>query len=93
MGLGGFVGFGLAGSSKEKSLENSCAPNCSDSELDPMRRAYRIGDLSLGIGVAALAGTAVAYVTRPAGKRETVGTLVPLLGPNVVGMGLRVTSF
>lgn len=53
--LGSFVVFGLDGNSKQRELERTCAPNCTQSKVDEMRRSHLIADISLGVSVAALA--------------------------------------
>ncbi len=65
LGLAGFTGFGLAGQSKQNDLESSCAPDCTDDDLSPMRRNYLLADLSLGVGVAGLVGATIVYLGRP----------------------------
>ena len=65
LGMAGFTGFGIAGQAKQSDLESSCAPDCTEHDLSPMRRNYLIADLSLGVGVAALVGATVVYLGRP----------------------------
>jgi hypothetical protein len=64
-GLAGFGVFSLLGSQKQADLEETCAPGCSDEELAPMKKMYLIGDISAGVGAAALLTSAVVYLTRP----------------------------
>ena len=74
VGIGGFIGFGVAGNSKRAELDAAgCKPNCSPSDVDAIKTDYVIADVSLGIGVASLAVATVLFVlaaSSPA-KRET----------------------
>lgn len=55
VGLGGFAYFGLTGKSEENSVRASnCAPNCSSSQIDPIKTKYVLADVSLGVGVVSL---------------------------------------
>ena len=64
-GLAVFGAFAGLGKSKQNGLEHNCAPTCTDSQLKPMKTDYLIGDVGLGVGVAALVATAVVYFARP----------------------------
>jgi len=64
-GLGSFAVFALVGNSKQDKLETSCKPNCTDSDLKPMKTSYLIADISLGVGVASLLAAGIFYVGRP----------------------------
>lgn len=69
VGAAGFTVFSLMGRAEQKALERDCAPMCTDSDMSAMKRDYVIGDLSAGIGAAALIGAAIVYFSRPS---ETV---------------------
>ena len=71
-GLGAFAGFGAWGLSEKKSLEDSCAPVCSSSEIDKVKSKFLIADISLGVAVAATAVGAVVFFTRPGYERSPV---------------------
>jgi hypothetical protein len=75
VGLGGFVGFGLATRSKENDLRSSCSPRCSQDQIDSLEQRARIADISLGIGAVALALSATVYFLRPT-ETIRVGTTV-----------------
>jgi hypothetical protein len=79
-GVVGFTVFGLVGNSKHSDLESTCKPNCTDSDLQPMKTSYLVADVSLGIGVASLIATAAIYFSRP--EREVPATvgIAPLPG-------------
>ena len=62
VGLGGFVGFGLATRSKENELRSTCSPGCSQSAINGVVHRATIADISLGVGAAALAAAAATYL-------------------------------
>jgi len=64
-GLGSFGAFSFLGKSEQNDLEKTCSPDCTKAELEPMKRWYLIGDISGGVGAAALIGTAIVYFARP----------------------------
>jgi hypothetical protein len=86
IGLGSFGAFAGLGKSKQNELEETCAPRCSDRELSQMKRWYTIGDVSAGVGAAALLGAAIVYLARPTKEvdRSTSGLS---LGVGSVGQG------
>jgi hypothetical protein len=64
-GFAGFAFFGLQGNSKASDLKNSCSPNCTSDQVQPLKTKYLIGDIFLGVGLASLAVTAISYALRP----------------------------
>ena len=73
VGAAGFTVFSLLGKAEQKALERDCAPMCTDSDMKAMKRDYVIGDLSAGIGAAALIGAAIVYFTRPSETAPATG--------------------
>jgi hypothetical protein len=65
LGVLGVAGFSLANyqGNKENRALNSCSPNCTPESVDRVRKIYQYGRISLGVGVAALAGAALLYLT------------------------------
>lgn len=63
VGIGSFAAFSIMGRSKESDLAKGgatgCEPNCTADQLSPIKRDYIIGDVSLGIGIFALAAAVV----------------------------------
>lgn len=53
-GIGAAFAFGFAAKSQASDLRSSCAPRCTDSDLDPVRSKLLLSDIGLGIGVVAL---------------------------------------
>lgn len=85
-GLGSFGAFSFLGKSEQNDLEKTCSPDCTKAELAPMKRWYLIGDISAGVGAAALIGSAIVYFARP--TKEVDGTVSSLsFGVGPVGLG------
>lgn len=82
-GFGSFAFFSLIGINKEHSLADAggCKPNCSDSDLAPVKRDYLIGDISLGIGI--LATAAAVIIALPALTSPTPKTAAAPWMPRV----------
>lgn len=75
VGLAGFGVFSLLGKSKQGDLEKQCEPSCTDDDLAPMKTSYLVGDVSAGVGAAALILAGVVYFTRP--EEKSGGTTTP----------------
>lgn len=54
LGLGSFAYFAATGYSAKQQLEGSCAPGCTDDEVNRVRYRYIAADASLGVGLIAL---------------------------------------
>jgi hypothetical protein len=65
VGIGLFATFGILGVSDKSELEDTCAPNCSESDVDGVRAKLIAADVSLGVGVVALGVAAVLFFTAP----------------------------
>jgi hypothetical protein len=93
VGVAGLAGFGVfagIGRGKQNGLEKTCGASpahCSESDLGPMKTMYLIGDVSLGVGAAALVGAAIVYLTRPAQRVQAAPVVSLDVGP--VGGGER----
>lgn len=79
-GVGSFALFGLLGKSKQSDLESSCKPNCTQSDLKPMKTSYLIGDISLGVGIASFAAASILYFGRPERQPTTIVGITPVPG-------------
>jgi hypothetical protein len=65
-GLIDFAIAGTLGNSLKSELESSgCSPFCDRDKVSAMRSRYLVADLGLAVGIAGLAGAAVALLTRP----------------------------
>jgi hypothetical protein len=85
--LASAAGFGISGWLEARSLRRTCAPGCETSQVDSARLRLRIADVSLAVGVAALAGVGVLIWTRP-DSAATVG-VTPLAGGALVAVRWR----
>lgn len=65
VGLGGFGYFAASGASEAKHLRETCAPRCTDEQVDVVQRRFLIGDVSLGVSIVALGAAVWLYATRP----------------------------
>jgi hypothetical protein len=61
-GGAGFLVFGLSSRSLEHDLERSCAPLCTNEQIDRVRQRSLIANVSLGVGLASLASAAALYL-------------------------------
>jgi hypothetical protein len=85
IGAASFGYFALSGRSKENKLDD-CDRHCSDDRLDPITRDYLIADVSLGVGLLALAGSIIFW---PWGTDEKAGHAALSASPNQVRLRLR----
>jgi hypothetical protein len=68
VGVGGLASFGVfsyLGRAQQDKLERICEPRCTDDDMETMRQNYLVGDISAGVGAAALLGASIVYFTRP----------------------------
>lgn len=91
-GVGGLASFGVfsyLGKEEQDKLEAACEPLCTDDDLETMKKNYLVADISAGVGVAALLGASIVYLTRP--RVEVVSSSKtaprPALGPLDVRVG------
>lgn len=66
-GLATFGAFAAIGTSDANELRAGCSgtSSCRQSDVDDVKTKYLIADIGLGVGVAALVGAAVIFLTRP----------------------------
>lgn len=81
VGLVGFGVFAALGRAKQSHLQNECEPHCTSSDSAPMKTEYLVGDIALGVGVAALVGAAVVYLTRPRQEPNSTPSVSFSVGP------------
>lgn len=88
-GGGAFAYFGLTGNQRLGELEDTCAPNCAKSEVDPVQQKLLIANVSAAAGAVGVVGALVTYLARPSRPVQT-GALRPnvALGPRGVGTSL-----
>lgn len=77
-----FASLGGAGLAKRSALDDrACKPSCPTEDVDPIRGLFLGADISLGIGIAALAVAPILYFTSPmvavgAGSEKPVSVAV-----------------
>jgi hypothetical protein len=81
-----FATFGALGVSERGS--DCAAAGCTQSQKDSIETKFRVGDVSLGLGVIALATGGVFFFTRPTVEKPGLGYLVmsPTLGGGVAAV-------
>jgi len=70
VGIGMFAVFGLMGTSDKSTLEDDCAPNCKEAEVDSVRTKLIVADISLAVGVVSLAAGAIIWATSGGSSAE-----------------------
>jgi hypothetical protein len=76
--IGVFAILGATGSSRYNELQSTCAPNCSPEDTDALKTQFVVGDVMLGVGIAALAGSAIYYfATRRSDKAPAHARILP----------------
>lgn len=65
LALGSFATFALIGRSQASDLENGCGKTstCDPADVDAARNKYLVADVSLTVGIAALAAAAILWLT------------------------------
>jgi hypothetical protein len=88
VGLALFGGLAGAGIAKKGDLDDAgCAPRCPTADVDEVRSLFLGADISLGLGITALAVAPILYFTSPmvpVGKSAT--WIVPSLSPDNAGL-------
>jgi hypothetical protein len=80
LGLVGFTVFGLRGSSREGDLESGCSPRCSPEQVSSVKMDYLVADVSLAVGLAALAVGGYLWIGAPkAADKQTSGAETPVV--------------
>ncbi len=70
VGFGGFAFFGVSANGEFDRLKKACSPSCTDEQMQPGRTNALVADISLGVGVAALAGGVTWALLANYGSRE-----------------------
>jgi hypothetical protein len=72
VGVAGYATFGLLALGQKSSLDKSCAPNCTDAEVSPVRTKVAIADASIAVGAAGLGlATVLFFVGKPTKPEAT----------------------
>ncbi len=91
--LGSFVYFGLTAKHDLNQLQGECSPSCSDSQTHPGRTAATVADVSLGVGVAALAGAVTWALLAPHASEKAASARVDIVPTSSGGVALFRGSF
>ena len=93
LGAAGFATFASIGKTKQNQLDNDCTKlmTCTDADLKPMKTMYLIGDISAGVGAAALLGAAIVYFTRPTIEAPATSFQVGMLGDSRSSFGVSAS--
>jgi hypothetical protein len=75
-GLGTFAIFGGEGLLVAQNRNQTCAPNCTDAEVSPIRTDFQVADVGLGVGVVAGALAAYFFFRELGGRRAGSAWLV-----------------
>jgi hypothetical protein len=89
LGLASFAGFALSGRAERNRLERTCSPRCTDSDLSAVRTRFLVGDISLGVGLAALVGAGVVYLARPEEPARSSVGFAPLAGGGIATLTMQ----
>lgn len=83
--LGSFGYFALNAKSELNELEDTCSPGCTDEQTKTGRNSALIADISLGVGVAALAGAVTWTLLSGSSNDEPKGAAQLTLAPTPSG--------
>jgi hypothetical protein len=75
--LGGFVYFRVSGTNDYNSLNDSCSPGCNPDDVDPIRKKFTYSYVSLGVGIASVAGAAAFYFAGRGGGSSVQASIAP----------------
>jgi hypothetical protein len=78
--LGGFAYFRLSGVSDYNGYNSTCSPRCNPDDVDPVRKKFVYSYVSLGVGIASLAGAGLVYVFAP--RRDSVPAVQASITPH-----------
>jgi hypothetical protein len=86
LGAASFGYFGLQAIHDERALDR-CTPNCSQDQVDDVRRQYRVSNVSLGVSIVGLVAAGVWLLLDEAGQDASVTAWHP------TGVGMIGTRF
>jgi serine/threonine-protein kinase len=87
--IGGGILFRVLGANQYNSLQSSCSPDCTSSQVDPVKAKYTISNVAFGVGAAALVGAVVVYAVTP---RESAPSTAFMVVPTAGGASARLLS-
>jgi len=84
--LGAFAYFRIDGVKDYNNLNDECAPGCEPSRSDPIKNKFTYSYISLGVGVAAIAGAAAVYFVGRSGGPSVSASVAPRGDGAVAGL-------
>ena len=95
-GLLGFGAFAVAGSVAKSSLDNQCAPFCTEEQTSSSRSLFLAADVALGVGIVGAATATTLYLLRPEVEDSSNASplqlralrATPLVTPRMQGMSV-----
>jgi hypothetical protein len=75
--LGSFVYFRVTGVNDYNALNESCSPGCDPADVDPIRSKFTYSYVSLGVGIASVAGAAAFYFAGRSGGPSVQASVAP----------------
>lgn len=87
-GGGAFIGLALSAKGDVERMRVECAPGCKQGEVDAARAKLIAANVSLGVGIAALAAAGIVLIARPRAQAKPLAiTVHPALGGAAVTLG------
>ena len=83
VGLASFTYFRLSGVGDYNHYNSTCSPYCNPNDIDSVRTKFLVSYISLGVGIAGVAGAGLVYVLNHGGGDEsgqTTASIEPLGG-------------
>jgi hypothetical protein len=84
--LGTGVGLSVWGHNQELHLRETCAPTCTDAQVQPVSTKYLLSNISFGVGLVSLSTAAYLFLRQPASERiaERALPVTVVAGPSSV---------
>ena len=84
--LGTGVGLSVWGHNQELHLRETCAPTCTDAQVQPVSTKYLLSNISFGVGLVSLSTAAYLFLRQPGPERIAEGALpvTVVAGPSSV---------
>jgi hypothetical protein len=88
--LGSFAYFRVSGVNDYNDYNSSCSPTCKQDDVDAVRQKFLLSYVSLGVGVAAVAGAGLVFLLAPGRDGGAVQASIVPRGDGAMA-GLRTT--
>ena len=75
--LGGFAYFRVSGANDYNKKNDECSPGCNPDDIDPIKKKFTYSYVSLGVGIASLAGAAAFYFVGRSGGPSVQASISP----------------